>query len=173
MEHATQSTAAPADTHHGVDDGANDKHQQYQCRSPEAGRITWRGCKLRMGESWESGLRVTVFCDVDAGGETDVFSIAVPSRLCLNTSEQDLKFGEAEIRVGRRDEQPTFPKLKFTDISKLSLKMTEESMGVLRGEGERGVDDGGEGVCSEQSHSFTPPSPIPSSPHPSPSESAN
>ena len=52
MEHATQSTAAPADTHHGVDDGANDKHQQYQCRSPEAGRITWRGCKLRMGERW-------------------------------------------------------------------------------------------------------------------------
>lgn len=48
------------------------------------------------------------------------------SRLCCTTSEEDLKFGEAEIHVGRRDEQPqklpgipTSPELKIRVLMSL------------------------------------------------------
>lgn len=50
-----------------------------------------------------------------------------PSRLCCSTSEDDVKFGEAEIHVGRRDEQtgiPASPKLKITVLMHCRIYVT-------------------------------------------------
>ncbi len=83
----------------------------YALRNPLNASIIW----------WSCQFAVCALCSTSYSS-----SPLNQSRLCCNTSEEDLKFGEAEIHVGRRDEQPqmlpgihTSPKLKITVLMSL------------------------------------------------------